>query len=276
MLPIKDMIKIGVKFCEKNAPTILTVAACVGVGATGYLSFKAGEQAAYDIADELIALDDDEATIDTKTKAKIIVKNAAPAVAVGGVTMAAIISSNVINIRRMKALATSYAILAESADIYRRKVVERIGEHKEDEVRGAIAKERFDKFDGEDFKAQAVDTGHGIYWCIDEATKQPFLSSSEWILSQKSRADRYVVEGEDFISLGEWCSMLGIKEPMSPLCDLGWPASVGVPLVVPIPTCTQNNGEPGYDLQYTMEPMSREDADIYNANHYISSAEGYY
>lgn len=273
MLPLKDICKIVGTFTKKNAPTILSIAAGLGVFGTGYLAFKAGEDTAYDIADVYEQTGEDP---DKKTKAKIVVKRCVPAVGMGVVTIAMIASSNIISIRRAKAMAASYAILAESADIYRRKVIERVGEHKEDEIRGAIAKERFDNFDSDEFKSQAVDTGHGVYWCIDEATKQPFLSSSEWILSQKSRADRYVVEGEDFISLGEWCSMLGIREPMSPLCDLGWPASVGIPLVVPIPTCTQNNGEPGYDLQYTMEPMSREDAEIYNANHYISSAEGYY
>ena len=272
MLPLKQMVHCAYAFGKKNAPTIISGLACLGVGIVGYFSYKAGENVAYDLAE----MCENGKEIDSKTEAKVIIKDSLPAVVAGGLTIAMIISSNIISIRRAKAMAASYAILAESADIYRRKVIEKVGEHKEDEIRGAIAKERFDNFDSDEFMSQAVDTGHGIYWCIDEATKQPFLSSSEWILSQKSRADRYVVEGEDFISLGEWCSMLGIREPMEPLCDLGWPASVGIPLVVPIPTCQQNNGEPGYDLQYTMNPMSREDAEIYNANHYISSAEGYY
>lgn len=272
MLPLKDICKVVGTFTKKNAPTILSIAAGLGVIGTGYLAFKAGEDAAYDIAESYEQTGEDP---DKKAKAKIIVKRCAPAVGAGVVTIAMIASSNIISIRRAKAMAASYAILAESADIYRRKVIERVGPHKEDEVRSSIAQERFDGLSDEQ-KSLAVDTGHGTYLCLDDATKQTFLASAEWILAQKSRADRYVVEGEDFITIGEWCSLLGIKEPMVPLCDLGWPASVGIPLVVPIPTCQQNNGEPGYHLQYEMEPMTREEADIWNANHYISSAEGYY
>lgn len=271
MVPLKVIFKTGVTFCRKNASTILSGLALAGVVYGEYLAYKAGENVAYDLAEEYETNGD----FDKKTKAKIVVKRVAPVAAVGGLTMAAIISSHIIDIRKMKAMAASYALLAESAEVYRHKVIERIGEHKHDEVLGDIAKDRFEGLSDEQ-KSLAIDTGHGVYLCLDDVTKQTFLSSAEWILAQKSRADRYVVEGEDFISIGEWCSMLGIKEPISPLCNMGWPASVGIPLVVPIPSCTQNNGEPGYDLQYEMEPMTREDADIWNANHYISSAEGYY
>ena len=271
MLPLRQLGKGAMIFCKRNSSTILSVLALAGVGAVGYFGYKAGENVAYDLAEEYERNGD----FDKKTKAKIVVKNMAPVVAAGAVTWACIISSHVIDIRKMKAMAASYALLAESAEVYRHKVIERFGEHKHDEVLGDIAQERFEGLSDEQ-KSLAIDTGHGVYLCLDDVTKQTFLSSAEWILAQKSRADRYVVEGEDFISIGEWCSMLGIKEPISPLCNMGWPASVGIPLVVPIPSCTQNNGEPGYDLQYEMEPMTREDADIWNANHYISSAEGYY
>ena len=272
MLPIKDMIKIGVKFCEKNAPTILTVAACVGVGATGYLSFKAGEQAAYDIADELIALDDDEATIDTKTKAKIIVKNVAPAAAVGSVTIAAIISSNVINIRRMKALAASYAILAESADIYRRKVVERIGEHKEDEVRGAIAQDEFAK-DADRNDIQIVNTQGGSYLFKDQITKQYFRADADFVRKMQNRVNEFYKQGENFVTVSEWYSYLGLECPGDPVGMLGWPASCGIKFE--LNSCICPGGEPGYYIMYDVMPMTEDEAENYDRNHYVSDTYDY-
>lgn len=266
MIPIKEGLSIVGKFCKKNAPTILSIAAGLGLAATEIISIRAGIRMAGDITDvQFEHLGED---VPKKEMAKIIVKNAAAPTAVAGVTLAMIISSNIISIRRAKAMAASYALLSESAEVFRRKCVEQIGDQKLDKVHAEIAKDEYDrtKVDEQD-RAQAKNLGNGTYWCLDNLTKQSFLADANYILSRKAELDRRCLQGEDYISVGEWCYYLGIDEPGEPFNRFVWPASMGVPLVTPLPCITSNSGEPAYHLQYHTPPMTEEEADIYNMNH---------
>jgi hypothetical protein len=267
---IKNLVKTVTTFCSKNASTILTVGACAGVVATGYFAFKSGVKTVMDLQD--IEFEKAGEDITPKEKAMIIVKDCAVLAAVGGLTMAMIISSRIIDIRRAKAMAASYAILAESADTFRRKVSEHIGDKEMEKVNCEIAKEEIDNVDVK--KIQAINRGHGNYFCLDQITKQPFMASSDYILGRKRDLDMRAGQGEDYISVSEWCSYLDIEQPIDTVGDLVWPACMGIPLELyedHLPSITMKNGEPGYYLKYTVSPMTVEEADIYNANHSIDS-----
>lgn len=268
MLPVKSFIKTSAKFCQRNASTILTVASCFGVVATGCLAFKAGERSAYDLADEY----EQNGDISKKAKAKIVVKNAAPVVVVGGLTMASIVSSHVIDIRKMRAMAASYAMLAESADIYRRKVIERIGEHKEDEVRSQIAADEFSK-DADRIDIQIVNTQGGSYLFKDQITKQYFRSDADFVRKMQNRVNEFYKQGENFVTVSEWYSYLGLESPGDPVGMLGWPASCGIKFE--LSSCICPGGEPGYYIMYDVMPMTEDEAENYDRNHYVSDTYDY-
>lgn len=267
---IKGILKTVGKFARDNSGIILAVVAGVGVAATEYFSIRAG----MDLRDDLeeLAYSKKGEDVTPKEKAMVIVKDCALPTAMVVLTWACIASSKVIDIRKAKAMAASYALLAESSDRFRRKVAEHIGDKEMEKVNCEIAKEEMDKIDFN--KVQAVNTGHGNFWCEDEITRQPFLACSDWILGRKRDLDLRCGQGEDYISVSEWYSYLGLKPPIEKVGDLVWPASMGVPLELyedHLPSITMENGEPGYYLKYTVSPMTVEEADIYNANHYIDS-----
>lgn len=262
MLPLRQLGKGAFIFVKRNSSTILSVLALAGVGAVGYFGYKAGENVAYDLAEEYERNGD----FDKKTKAKIIVKNMAPVAAAGAVTWACIISSHVINIRKMKAMAASYAMLAESASVYRRKVIERIGEHKNDEIEGDIGQEEFDK--DKDKEIVAVQTFGGGYLCKDGITGQYFRSDANSILKILDNLNAgYICSGER-VSVNEYCAAFGLEPPCDCAGDLEWPSAMRVRPELRSVMCP--NGEPGYYLWYSSDaqPMTPEMCDIYDTNHY--------
>ena len=172
----------------------------------------------------------------------------------------------------MKALATSYAILAESADIYRRKVVERIGEHKEDEVRGAIAQDEFAK-DADRNDIQVVNTQGGSYLFKDQITKQYFRADADFVRKMQNRVNEFYKQGENFVTVSEWYSYLGLESPGDPVGMLGWPASCGIKFE--LNSCICPGGEPGYYIMYDVMPMTEDEAENYDRNHYVSDTYDY-
>lgn len=262
MIPIKGIVGAVGKFCSKNSSTLLSIGACIGVVATGYFGVKAGMQ----LQDDLLELKVSRMGEETpKEKATVIVKDCATTVAVGGLTMAMIASSRIIDIRRAKAMAASYAVLAEAHETMRRKAIETIGEHKMDEVRGKIAEEEFKDCDGE---VQAQSTQGGNFLFKDELTKVYFRADADYIRKQQNKVNAFYTQGENFVTVGEWYSYIGLESPGEPIAELGWPASCGIKF--DLASCICPNGEPGYYIIYEVPPMTQEEGEIYDNNHYIS------
>lgn len=269
MIPIKGIVGTVGKFCSKNSSTLLSIGACLGVVATGYFGVKAGMQ----LQDDLLELKVSRMGEETpKEKATVIVKDCVTTVAVGGLTMAMIVSSNIISIRRAKAMAASYAILSESAEVFRRKCIEEMGHNRTDKVYGELAQEELDKHDFEHIDRDAVPrAGTGQFWVVDSLTKQEMLADCSHVWKIKSQLDRRVIEGDDYITVNEWLYYLGFAEAGEPIDKFVWPASMGIPVVDEcdknLPTGHTRNGEPAYVIEYYYPPMTEEEADIYNANH---------
>lgn len=267
---IRNLVKTVATFCSKNASTILTVGACAGVAATGYFAFRSGVKTISDLQD--MEIERAGGDITPKDKAMIIVKDCAVPAAVGGLTMAMIISSRIIDIRRAKAMAASYAILSESAEAFRRKCIEEMGHNRTDKVYGELAQEELDKHDFEHIDRDTVPrAGTGQFWVVDSLTKQEMLADCSHVWKIKSQLDRRVIEGDDYITVNEWLYYLGFAEAGEPIDKLVWPASMGIPVVDEcdknLPTGHTRNGEPAYVIEYYYPPMTEEEADIYNANH---------
>lgn len=220
---IKAAIATAKTFAVKNAPTILTVAASAGVVAVGYLAAKEGISVGRKL-DDLEEYSIDEPT--TKEKAEVIVKGFAPAAAVGAVTIAAIISSNVINIRRQKQLATCYAMAREALDVYKSKVIEKLGEKKEAELRGEIAEDYIHETPPSSCVVHS--TGHGDVLFMDRVSGRYFRSNIDYIRKQQLEINRWLSSGcEEFVSVNDWYGLLGLPE-LPDLEELGWSINDGV------------------------------------------------
>ena len=78
-------------------------------------------------------------------ESKVVLKTYAPAIISGGVSCACILGSYHISSKRTAALATAYELANSSLIEYQRKVVEKLGEKKEAEIRHEMHEEEVQK-----------------------------------------------------------------------------------------------------------------------------------
>ena len=152
----KNINKFGLKI-KQHGPEILIVSGIIGVAASTVLACKATIKAkeVLDEAKENINkihecasnehikcsgeyteedMKKDLTTVYVQTGVKLI-RNYAPAVILGTLSLSAIITSNNILRQRNVTLAAAYATLDKSFKEYRKRVIERVGEEAEKEIR---------------------------------------------------------------------------------------------------------------------------------------------
>lgn len=186
------------KKIDKYSPEIL-----VGCGIVGFVTtcFLVGHEApiARDKLDDLhkeLANRDEEVT---KTRvifeeAKTVLPVYAPAIISGGLACGCILSSYYISSKRTAALATAYELANSSLVEYQRKVVERIGEKKEEEIRHEIHEENIKKDPPSDeYRNELVYTDG--YTVFKDFAGRYFRSNVDKIRrAEKVIADRLVTE----------------------------------------------------------------------------------
>lgn len=160
---VGNVTKKIIEFTVKNSPTILTVTAVVGVGATAVATGKAVVEArdtikAHDMDEELKCEKIEKNSNGEVTghlvyyrertkweKIKLTWKSFISPVFLGATTIGCIIGSNTISTRRNLALAAAYSMSEEAAKEFKDKVAETIGEKKVDKIETAIAQDHLDK-----------------------------------------------------------------------------------------------------------------------------------
>lgn len=141
-----------------------------------------------------------------------------PAIITGSVSVACIIGANSVNAKRNAALATAYTLSETAFKEYKDKVVETIGEKKEEAVRDKVAKERVEKNPVKNNEVHI--TGKGETLCYDVISGRYFKSDSDKIrriensLNKRLRSEMYISLNEFYYEVGLPCVKLGH--------DLGW------------------------------------------------------
>lgn len=129
------------RFCKRNASTILTCVGSMGVAATAVLAVKATPKALA-LLDEAKTEKGEELT---KTE-KVVVAGPAyiPAVITGVATIACIFGANTLNKQQQAALMSAYALVDNSYKEYKNKVKELYGEETHQEIVNSIMIEKAD------------------------------------------------------------------------------------------------------------------------------------
>ena len=197
-------------FCKRNGSTILTCIGAVGVVVTSVLAVKATPKAV-----KLIEKAEEEKGEKlTKTE---VVKVAGPvyipAVVSGTATIACIFGSNVLNKRQQAAITSAYALLDNTYKDYRDKVKELYGDEADQEVKEAIAKDKYDheaKIDDDDGMRLFYDDFSGRYF---RSTVEKVQNAEYWINRDLSL--------RDYATVNEFYEYLGIP-PIEGGDELGW------------------------------------------------------
>ncbi len=241
---------------SKNSPTILTSLAVGGVITTTIFAMRAAPKAICLIEQREEELTDNQEGVSHQpiklTKIEIIKltwKVYIPTVCVGAVTIACIIGSNSINQRRNAALATVYGITEAAFREYKDKVVETIGQTKEQKVRDDISADKVKQHAlGEN---EVIFTGKGETLCFDSYSGRYFKSDIEKIRRSVNEINELRLE-DSWVSLNDFYFELGLGN--TKLGEiLGWDLDSGN-LKISFSSQLSEEGEPCLVLNYDVEP----------------------
>ena len=217
-MTMQDLAKHIERVAIDNAPAILTAVGVTGTVTTaifaGRGAFKAAELIREKEAVEGTADDAKQRLID---RTKLTWTLYIPAVGVGSATVACILFANQIGTRRAAAMAAAYSMSEKAFTEYREKIVEKIGESKEQEARDEIAQERVER---NPLGSQVVVVSEREVLCFDQYTGRYFKSSMEE-LKQAQNKINYRMIRENYASLNDFYDCIGLDwVPTGD--DLGW------------------------------------------------------
>lgn len=186
-------------YLKKHASSILTGGAVVGVVLTTVSAVKATPKA-LELID--VAKEEKGEELTKLETVKIAGPAYIPSMIFGVSTIACVVGANVLNKRTQASLISAYALLDNSYKEYRNKVTELYGEDADINVKGEIAKDKYEDeyFDEEDDNRQLF---------YDFHSEQYFTSTMEDLIRAEYNINRDL-STLGYISLNEVYSYLGV------------------------------------------------------------------
>lgn len=201
----------------KHGPEILTGIGIAGMITTTVLAVKSTPRALRRIED---AEDEKGGELTVQEKVKACWKCYIPATVTGVASTACLISATSVSARRTAALAAAYQISETALTEYRDKVVETIGEKKEETVREKIADDKIKK--NPVSKAEVVDMKKGISLCFDPLSSRYFKSDIELIRRAENDLNKSMIHGVGTtVCLNEFYDEIGLERTELGE-DIGW------------------------------------------------------
>ena len=247
---IKQILKRSEKFVTDNSTALLTAVGVAGTVGTAVLTGQASFKAARILSDIEHHEDTDPdrwAATPSTEKVKLVWKCYIPPVVVGGVTVTAIVFANRIGTRRAAAIAAAYSVTEKAFTEYKDKVVEVIGEKKEEAVRDAIAQDHVDANPPDN----SVIVVAGKSLCLESYTGRYFETTYEAVKNAENAITAEVLR-DGFASLGDFYYMLGLART-SDCEDVGWNTD-RLPKIDVNATIAEDN-KPCLVMSYTVVPI---------------------
>ncbi len=249
-----NAIKGLAKGLKKHSPEILT-----GIGIAGMIGAVVMAVKATPKAVELLENKKDELNVDKLSPAETVKttwKCYIPTAVTGILGAACIIGAGSVNHKRNAALAAAYGLTETAFKEYKDKVVEVIGEKKEQTVKDEIAKDKMTENPVTEVESTAiVTTGYGDTLCYETLSGRYFYSDIEKIRAAENRVNKIILE-DSFVSLNEWYDELGLDGTV--IGDMiGWNRYYGNDwLEVRFSSQLTNNGTPCLVIGYDTLPKS--------------------
>lgn len=232
---------------SKHTPEILIGVGIVGMATTTVLAVKATPKALQLIEakkqeeskDELTAIE----TVKTAWKPYI------PAVITGTMSIACLVGASSVSARRNAALYSAYKLSETALSEYKQKVVEEIGEKKEQIIEDKIAQDKVEK--DPVTKSEVIITEKGNTLCYDTISGRYFKSDIERIKRTVNELNRRMIN-EMYVSLSEFYIELGL-ETTRLSDDLGWNLDDGL-IDVDFSSQIADDGTPCIVVDYRIAP----------------------
>jgi hypothetical protein len=233
----------------KYSPEILTGLGIAGMVTTVIMAVKATPRALEKIENKKDEVNDDNLRplelIQATWKCYI------PAAVTGALSIGCFIGAQSVNVRRQAALATAYTLSESALREYQAKVVETIGEKKEQAVRDSIDKDKVDKNPISDREILITEKGNTL--CYDSLSGRYFKSDIDKIRRAENEMNRRMIS-DMYISLNDFYDEIGLKGTKTG-SELGWNIDKGF-VELRFSSQLAEDGTPCLVLNYTLSPRS--------------------
>ena len=233
------------KQLKRNSPTILTALGIGGVILTSYLTAKASFKAVEIFNKEQERLDSFEKShpLDIKEKTRLVWKHYIPPIVSGAVTASCILGVNKSNGNKTAAAVAAYSLTEKAFGEYRKKIVEQLGERKEETIRDEIAQDHISKIPSREVVVTTV-SGHVL--CCELYTGRYFRSDMETLRKAQNDLNQ-MVNNQIFVPLDEFYDLVGLPYT-SNSSMLGWDSDRMMELS--FSTVIGQGGEPCLSFEY--------------------------
>lgn len=232
---------------KKHSPEILTGIGIAGMVTTVVMAVRATPKA-------LVLMEEKKEEYGAdKLTAKEMVEAAwrcyIPAAVVGTASIACLIGASSTNFHRNAALATAYTLSESTLKEYQKKVVETVGEKKEQTIRESVSK---DKMNANPVREIILTEKGGNTICYDVLSGRYFKSDRDKIMQAMNKLNRQMRD-ENYVTLNEFYYELGLDgTKMGDM--LGWNIDKGY-IDLNFSSHLDANGTPCLVIDYQVAPV---------------------
>lgn len=249
-MDIKQLGKELYSGLRRHSPEI-----CIGLGITGFITGTV--LAVKETPKAVKLLEQKKKELKTKKLPGVeIVKTTwkcyLPTVVIDTISIGCIIFADRQHLRRNAALATAYSLSEQAFSLYKEKVIETIGEKKEQEVRDEVAKERV-KRSYSDAPEVAI-LGGGDTLCYLATTGQKFKGNIEKIRKAEAQLNK-ALYSDMYVSLNDFYEAIGLSCFTDLGNDIGWNIDSG-PIEFEYSSMLDDNDIPMFVISFRIEPRA--------------------
>ena len=262
-LNVSKLCKDAKVMVSKRSPEILTGLGIAGMITTTVLAVKATpkamkllEEAKKDIFDHLHPEDISQTNTDYTDislkpieMVKVAWKPYIPAAITGIASISCIIGASSVHAKRNAAIAAAYNLSQTALTEYKEKVVETIGEKKEQAIKDKIAKDKVKKDPVS--KSEVIVTGKGNTLCYDAFNSRYFYSDIDQIKRAINELNRIMLN-QMYVSLNDFYDELNLKHSGNG-DELGWKLDDGF-IEVDFSSQLSDDGRPCLVIEYMVAP----------------------
>lgn len=250
---LKPFLRSAQRFALENSPSILTALGVAGTVTTAVLTGRAAYSSAFLLQEAWNnrpqMQGEDLEPLTKKEELQLVWKEFIPPVVVGAITLTAIIGANRVGARKAAAMAAAFKISEKMAEEYRAKVIEHIGDKKEEMVRSEVLKDRLQRFDG----VETIILGDGEILFYDSWSDRAFRSTIDRVEAAVNQVN-FEINRNWSVSLTEFYDFIGLKKT-AVSDDFGWNTDQ---LLEPYYTaCLLDDGKPAREIRFATQPFQK-------------------
>jgi hypothetical protein len=209
MNAIVDILNKTEKLVRENSSSILTALGVSGTIGTAYLAGKASFKAAHILAEEERITTQ---RVETRDAIRYVWKLYIPTAVSGTMTVVCIIGAAKITSRRTAAITAAYSLSEKAFTEYKEKVIETLGEKKEQKVRDEIAAAQIR--DSPPQNSTVVLAGTGDVLCCEMWTGRYFSSDMETLRRSVNTINAKLISQNE-ATLSDFYYLIGVPQTSS-------------------------------------------------------------